>query len=202
MKYATTLLPLLTVATMTRAAGPATPETPAKVNDVVYVERFKLDHAYRSHWRVERPEVREGVILVLAVDPDLVYPRQLEEPVLYVGAETAERWNVGYRSGHVIATVQGDVVFGDTLIWFGSPAYPEQVDAEKAASEKSVAKAKGIEPIAAERFEAAAAEKGATVLSLKNRDELANHIAELVRRFSPQEKDLADGLAMNAVRPE
>ena len=95
------------------------PPTPAAIDEVVYARSFELDQGYKFEWRKEQPLVKKGVILVLKVDPDLVYPRQIAEPVLYVGDQTAERVNIGYKSGHVVAIVPGEVDLNKAMIWFG-----------------------------------------------------------------------------------
>ncbi len=206
------------------SAPPPVPETPASVDAVLYMQPFTLEKSYRSDWRKDRPEVTKGVIMVLAVRPELVYPRQVKEPVLYVGDETAERWNVGYQSGRVVVTVRSDAA-GEfdpsaTPIWFGSPAFPENIDVAKVQDERRMADEKGVRPVVLARDDssgensaasgekiAASGEKfavagGGRRVTFKSRDELGHHIAELVRRFSPQEKDLADGLALRANKPE
>lgn len=104
---------------------PDIPDIPAAVDEVVYAHLFALDEGYKFEWRKEQPLVKNGYILVLKVDRDLVYPRQTAEPVLYAGDQTAERVNVGYWSGRVVAIVPGKLDLKKTPIWFGTPELPD-----------------------------------------------------------------------------
>ena len=85
MKFLNTTLAATVLAAAVVAAPPQLPATPAPVQDIVFAQPFTLDRGEVSNWRAERPEITSGYILVLKVDPDLVYPRQTAEPVLYVG---------------------------------------------------------------------------------------------------------------------
>ncbi|HRT43490.1 MAG TPA: hypothetical protein P5223_15675, partial [Phycisphaerae bacterium] len=83
------------------AAPPHIPTTPAPVEDIVYARPFTLEQGYRYIFSKERPWVTEGTLLVLKVNKDFVYPREIAMPVLYVGNQPAERLNRGHESGHV-----------------------------------------------------------------------------------------------------
>ena len=89
-----------------------------------------------SVWGQERPWVTSGVIIVVRAQPDLVYPRQVAEPVLFAGNRVAEKINVGYRSGYVVAIVPGALDLGRDPVWFGSPNLPEQVNASTVRDER------------------------------------------------------------------
>lgn len=185
------------------AAPPPIPDTPAPVLDIVHAVPFTLDESYTHLWRAEKPEVRTGYLVVLKVEPDLVYPRQRPEPVLYVANQTAERLNVGYRSGHVVAIVPAvldDVKHPDYIdlakasIWFGTPGMPEQIDREQIATEITRAARQRIRPLPAARVEAART-TGGEMMREETKNDLVRRAAELVRRYSPQEEDRADALA-------
>jgi hypothetical protein len=191
----TALLTLL-VPAIAWADVPPVPATPAAIDDLVYARPFTLEKGYEFEWRQEKPQVTEGYILVLKVNPDLVYPRQCAEPVLYVGDQTAERVNVGYESGHVIAIVPGEIKEMDlakTLIWFGTPELPERCTAKTIAAEKALAEKAGIKPLKKSTI-AAARKTGAEQLDVKNRDKLRRKVAALIKRYAADEADLADGL--------
>ena len=93
---------------------------------LLHAQRFDLDKAYTHWWRAERPRVSSGWLLVLSADPDLVYARQVREPVLYVGNQTAERVNVGYESGRIVAIVPADVFLTEALNFLRDPSTPRR----------------------------------------------------------------------------
>ena len=107
MKTMISISAVLLLAAVASANPPEIPATPAGVDEVVYARAFTLEKGYKFEWRKDRPLLTEGTILILKVNPDLVYARQIAEPVLYVGDTTAERVNIGYGSGRVIAIVFG-----------------------------------------------------------------------------------------------
>jgi hypothetical protein len=184
-------------------AAPPVPKTPAPVLDVVYARPFTLEKGYEFTWRKEKPTVTEGYILVLKVDPALVYPRQTAEPVLYVGDTTAERVNVGYGSGHLVVIVPCKVAefeLKKTLIWFGTPELPERCTAKMIAAEHAKAEKAGIKALAADRIDAAKA-KGGDSLTVSDDYELRRQLAPLIKQYAPDEKDKADSLLVPRLEP-
>jgi hypothetical protein len=97
-----------------------------------------------------------------------VYPRQTAEPVLYIGATTAERVNIGHESGRVVAIVPS--------------ALNEQGE---------VAPRAGLASLGEAAIDAARA-KGGELLRAVDREALRHAAAELIRQHSPQERELAD----------
>ncbi len=191
------LMVLLSIAGMTavQAEVPPVPATPAPVAEVVSARPFTLKEGYAFEWRKERPMVEKGLLLVLKVDPDLVYPRQTLEPVLYVGDQTAERVNNGYPSGRVVAIVPGVVDLTKAPIWFGTPNLPERVDTKTVKDERARAELAGIKPFASEKVTAAHAQ-GGEHLEVMDRYELRRAAAGLIQAHSPQETDLINALLM------
>ena len=175
-------------------ALPALPATPAAVDGIVYARKFTLTEGYKFTWSKESPEVVSGWLLVLKVKPNLVYARQCEEPVLYVGSQSAQRLNVGYRSGHVVAIVPGHPDLKETPIWFGTPQLPERVDANTARAELTLARNAGIEPFAAADLDKAGA-RGGSVLEASNVVDVLRVAADLIREYSPAEDVLINSLA-------
>lgn len=172
-------------------AIPEIPATPAAVDGIVYARKFSLEKGYQFNWCKETPIVRSGYLLVLKVDPDLVYARECAEPVLYVGKQTAERLNHGYPSGRVIAIVPGDPDLEKTLIWFGTPELPESVDAKRADLEFNLAKAANIKPLPTDELQAARSQateelKGKTIV------DVLRVAADLIRQYAPEDKHVAD----------
>jgi hypothetical protein len=186
------VLALACIAAATAGAGvPPVPATPAAVEDIVYAAPFVLNEGYTSDWRLERPRVTRGHLVVLKVAPDLVYPRQTAEPVLYAGDQTVERLNIGYPSGYVVGIVPGSAELSRVPMWFGTPALPESVDASAVRSERSRAVAAGIGPLPADRVRAALRER----LELRDKLDLLREAGALVQLYAPDETDRAAALA-------
>jgi len=174
-------------------ALPAIPATPAAVDDIIYARKFTLQEGYKFRWCSEKPNVTSGYLLVLKVNPDLVFARQRAEPVLYVSDQTAERLNRGYSSGHVIAIAPANPDLTKALMWFGTPDLPERVDANMAKAELELAKAAGIKPFSAKKIEAALA-RGGEELTGSNVVDVLRVAADLVRKYSPAEEERAKTL--------
>jgi hypothetical protein len=176
------------------AAGPPIPRTPAAVTEVLHVQEFTLDAPYRTDWRKERPWVQAGTVLVLKVDPDLVYPRQSAEPVLYAGEWTAERINGGYPSGILVVVVPGKLDLDKDLIWFGSPELPERVDLEMIRREHALALDAKIRPVGAAKVKAAA-ENASGKLTLRGRHALLRQVGTLILKHDPKDENLGRHLS-------
>lgn len=174
---------------------PDIPDTPAAIDALVYARPFALEKSYKFVWRQEQPLVKEGYLLVLKVDRDLVYPRQTAEPVLYAGDQTVERINVGYESGHVVAIVPGKLDLKKTPIWFGTPELPERCNAKTIREEKRLAEQAGIKPPTRERV-TAAQKKGGERLKAADRYELRRAAADLIAQYAPDETELVESLLM------
>jgi hypothetical protein len=178
------------------AKPPELPPTPAAIETVVLARPFALEKGYEFAWRKEQPLVTEGYVLVLKVDPALVYPRQTAEPVLYVGDTTAERVNVGYGSGHLVVIVPCKVADTDlkkTLIWFGTPELPERCTAKTIAEERGKAEKAGLRAQSAASIDAARAQGGAR-LDVKDYDALRRDLAPLIKQYAPDEAERANNL--------
>ncbi len=185
----------------TALAVPPIPPTPAAVEEVVYARPFTVNEGFRFDWRKEGFQVKAGTILVIKVNPDLVIPRQVAEPVLYVGNQTAMRLNSGNESGYVIAIVPGDVDLAKDPIWFGTPELPERVDAATIQVEREKADKAGIKPISSEKAQAARAKGGERINAADLGALLRDTLAGLVEQYSPQEKRLSDTWRMPVVKP-
>ncbi len=172
---------------------PAVPATPAAVDNIVFARRFTLKTGYTFEWAKNGSVVTEGTILVLKVNPALVYPRQELEPVLYVGNQTAERVNAGHKSGHVIAIVPGKADLKKSPIWFGTPELPERVDANTVKTERALARNAKIVPFKKAQIDAATT-RGKETMKAADRDELRRRLAALIKQYSPVEKELIEVL--------
>lgn len=184
---------------------PKVPSTPAPVLEVVEVVPFVLDASYTHDMRKDRHEVTRGHVLTLRCDPAYLLRRQVAEPVLLVGAETAERINIGFESGLLVVIVPEWKVRGDDGVeravdpttapmFFATPELPERVDAAWIAAEGKKAQAAGIAPAPV-----AAAARGAAQ-SFADRDALNRFLAGVVERHAPAEGECA--AALRGAAPE
>lgn len=108
---------------------------------------------------------------------------------MYVGEQTAERVNIGYSSGHVIAIVPGSPDIAKTPIWFGAPELPERIDINTAR--KASALTVGIKPFSLDKVKAALT-KGGERLTVADRDALRPHFSTLLQQYSPDERELIE----------
>jgi hypothetical protein len=211
MKGFLSLLLMIIFATAAFSAPPPIPPTPAPIKGLLYAQEFKLDEGFRFDWRKEKPMVSAGYLLVIEVNPALVYPRQIAEPVLYVGNQTAMRLNVGYKSGRVIAIVPGnqDLVkavddnsgLTQTRIWFGTPELPENITANIIDREQKLAEANGIGQLLVQDMKKALA-LGGQPLAVGNFNELLVEAAKLILRYAEDESELAEDLLKTFVYNE
>ena len=168
----------------------AAPATPAAVKGILAARRFTLGTPFPYSWTKEHIMVSSGTLVVLEVDPALVVPRDTLEPVLYAGNVPVMRLNHGHKSGRVVGIIPGDVNLVATPIWFGAPELPGRVttamaEAERARAEKAGAlRTFGQSPIVGLDQSVAASQDLAALLRTV--------AADLVLKYSPQEKDLAD----------
>lgn len=163
--------------------------TPAAITDVVYVSPFTLGEGYKYDWRQERPFINAGTLVVLKVNPDFVYPRNAAELVLYAGDQTVQRLNDGHESGFVIGIIPGQIDLTREPVWFGKPALPERVTADTINTERALADKAGIRPFDAEKVQSVTQKplEAGDLAAL-----LRDYVAELVMKYSPQEKALAE----------
>lgn len=178
--------------------SPATPGTedteassfkPQPVIDVVHVQPFQLRQSFQNDWRLERPEVRSGLLVVFKVDPELVTPRNALEPVLYAGSHTVQRLNHGNESGFVIGIIPEQIDLSREPVWFGPPDLPERIDSEMIATERARAERLGISGLESIDIQSRTRDP---VVAPDLTTLLREQAAELVLEFSPQEKRLAD----------
>lgn len=168
---------------------PAVPATPAAVNDVLFVKQFTVKDGYFHFWRKDQPVVHEGTMMVLSVDPALVHPRNTAEPVLFVGNQTAERFNFGATSGMVVAIVPGKVDLKTTPVWFGTPQLPDQVTNDIIQAERTMADNAGIKPLSSIKVDTAAKIAGEEPLSLGNLADLKFEAAKLTVKYAPEDTE-------------
>jgi len=215
-KLLSVLAPLLIgAAGSAQGARPAAVPAQAEAFTLLYARPFLLEQPYTHTWREEAPQVRSGYVLVLQAELERIRPRQTLEPVLYAGAQTAERINApraapGSASGvpgalgQLVVLVpapldaQGRVAFDPwkTPIFLGTPAFPEEVDAARVRLELARARRLGLGPPRRPKATAAARAlaRSPAPLRLPDRDALELELANLIERYSPAEVDLVRGM--------
>lgn len=161
--------------------------TPAAVLDIVEIRPFRLKAGYRFDWLQNRPLVNAGLLVVLRVDPKYVLPRDAAEPVLYAGDRTVQRLNQGHRSGHVIGIIPGEIDLAAAPIWFGRPQLPERVTPQIISAERALADKAGIKAFSRDKMRATRRAIEVDDLAAL----LRGPAADLVLRYSPDEKELA-----------
>jgi hypothetical protein len=193
---------VLAIASSRTVAAPSAPLTPIvpltqppppKQLELVQAERFQVDKPFRHLWRIDTPLFNSGWLLVLSGDPALFVPHQVKEPVLYVGAQAAERVNFPEQSGKLVVIVPGDFRLEDAPIFFGPEALPEELHQSQIDAELEAARAAGARPPTAATIEKAMTTQWQTFASDY---ELRMRAIELVKQYSPQEKALIEGASV------
>jgi hypothetical protein len=119
----------------------------------------------------------------------MVVPRDSLEPVLYAGNHTVQRLNHGDESGFVIGIIPEQINLAEEPVWFGTPALPERINSEMIAGERSKAERSGIVAMKSIEIKSLTQEPvAAPDLSTL----LRKQGADLVLKYSPQEKPLAE----------
>ena len=173
------------------------PDTPAAVSALVFSQPFSLEKGFMYNWSKNSYMVKSGTLVVLKVNPALVYPRNAAEPILYAGSHTAQRLNQGHKSGFVIALIPGDIDLTKDPIWFGRPGLPERVNADIVRAERALAKKAQIRPFSAKKIRGIAQQRiHAPDFSTLLREDIAN----LVLKYSPQEKMLVESWRLPVAR--
>lgn len=167
----------------------AIPPTPASVKTILYAQPFTLQTPYTNTWSKERGTVSTGVLIVVEVDPAFVLPRNTLEPVLYAGNVAVQRLNHGYPAGRVVGIVPGNINLATAPIWFGSPQLPERITESIVQSERARAEKSGVRAFSSASISSA----GRPAVVAKDLATLLRTVAaDLVYKYSPQEKELAD----------
>lgn len=128
------------------------PTTPASPIAIVAVQPFTIAQPYRHRFRKDGADFTGGHLLVIRAEAGFVQPRQVAEPVLCVGSQTAERLWSDPAKGLIVAIVPSWIERADDgserpgdpavdLVWFASPELPERVDAAWIAAERTRAEA-------------------------------------------------------------
>jgi len=168
-------------------------DLPVEAGALLAARAFALQEARPYAWMQGHPPIREGLLLALAVDPDLARPRQIAEPVLYVGGVPAERLNAGYPSGRLLVLIPGTPDLAALPVWFGDPELPERIDADDGAAALAGARALGVAPFSPAEVERALAAGGAA-LRLRDGRALDHAVASWIEAWAPAEAERAENL--------
>lgn len=177
------------------AVQPAAPA--ARQLQLVHAETFQVNQPFKHLWRKDQPFVNHGWLLVLSGDAELLRVQQVKMPVLFVGAQTADRVNTGEGSGHIVVIVPGDFALADAPIFFGGVGLPEETTPAVIAAELANARAAGALPPTADAIAAASKVAGQTFAT---DFELRLRAIDLVEQYSPGETDLIAGWRVPRVR--
>lgn len=148
------------------------------VSGLLHAQRFTLSEPHAYKWMEGHPDITDGTIVVLEVDPKCAKPRQDAMPVLFAGDVPVEIAVDGYPSGRLVAFIPGHVDLTKTPIYYGAPELPERVDAARGAAELTAAGQAGIGPFSLEIVEKAV-EQGGSDLHLAGTTELYGAAEEL-----------------------
>ena len=192
---------VVTIIASTRTSAPVgaplTPVTPLAQPlpqrpqlQLVHAERFEVEKPFPHVWRADRRLVNNGWLLVVSGDPALFVPRQIKEPVLYVGAETAQRVNFPEQSGKLVVIVPGDFRLEDAPIFFGAEALPEELRQGQIDAELEAARTAGVVAPSAQAIEKA---MNTQWQKFASDYELRLRAIDLVEQYSPQEQALISG---------
>jgi hypothetical protein len=169
------------------------------VRGILYAQPFALEQPTVHWWRKERANYSAGWLVVLEADSALLQPIARAEPVLYVGHETAERVNHGFRSGRVVAIVPSPagadgfptLDLATAKVWFGEAALPEEIDAT--ALERAFAAAPDAQPFSAAEIAEARA-RGGMPIRFETRGALDRQAGNLILEHAPEERELGEAL--------
>lgn len=164
---------------------------------LVAARRFDVGEKITHTWRNDGLQYDSGWLLVLSASPGLIQPRQSYEPVLYAGAQTANRVHSSVRSGHVVAIVPGDFLLTDAPIFFGEPALPEELGQTLIDRALARAVAAGVKPPTLAEVAAAI---DPTPLRVADHYQLRQRAVDLVAKHSPQETDFVRGERVPLIR--
>lgn len=148
---------------------------------LVEVRPVRFEQAHLFQWASPARTVREGVVLVLGVDPEEARPRQGPHPVLYVGETPAERLSWSSTAPYLVVFVPGPVDLATTPVYWGDERLPEQVDAAHGREQRQEAEAGGARPFASGELAA----RSEAPLTVTDSAGLYEAVAPIVQGYAP-----------------
>lgn len=123
---------------------------------VVQTQDFTLgEGTFEYDFVAAHPSLRQGTLVVVAVDPEFARPRDAHMPVLYAGTTPVLIVTQDAAAGCVVGLIGPSVDLSVQPVFYGSYEPPERVDAARGTAERAAALAAGLGPRAAAELEAA-----------------------------------------------
>ena len=166
---------------------------PLPVDDLVAVRSFQLEEARPYAWMKGHEPIRAGLLLAVDAEPALCLPRQVAEPVIYVGGVPAERLATDWTSGRLLLLVPGEPDLAALPLHFGNPALPERIDVERGEAALAAAREAGILAFSPARVQAAR-DAGGQELRLRDGRALDFAVAAWIEAWAPEESERAHSL--------
>ena len=161
------------------------------VRGLLYARAFNLQEPFVYTFLREQPAISRGFLLVLAVDPQVAKPRQVDVPVLFAGDTPVHLTNAGYPDGWMVVIVPDWIDLARVPVFFGSTELPERVDRARGAREMTAAAARTARPFTPQ-VRAGAFAAGGELLKCAGSVELFRAVADLIDRYAPAEHELAE----------
>jgi hypothetical protein len=195
MRIATLLLAAILMAPpLATAQEPGVPVDaallPLPADGVLALRAFSLEQARPYPSMMGHAPFTGGLLIAIEVEPALALPRQVAEPVIYVGDVPAERLNVGWPSGRLLLLVPGQPDLSAVPVFFGPPELPERIDSAHATADLALARDVGLVPFAQVRIDAAFV-AGGEPLALRDSRALDHAIADWIDAWAPDEAERA-----------
>jgi hypothetical protein len=166
---------------------------PLPAEALVAARAFELEESRSYPWMADHPPIQRGYLLAVDADPALCLPRQVAEPVVYLGAVPAERLAADWAEGRLLLLVPGEPDLAAVPLHFGSPGLPERIDPETGAEALTLALSAGLAPFEPQQVQAALAAGGAGLVLADSRA-LDRAIADFIDAWAPTEHGRAEGL--------
>lgn len=176
------------------ADGDPVPAAPTGVT-LEWARPFVLAQPDVYPWQAGAPALERGWIVQLRVDPALLVPRQVGQPVLYAGTTPIAIVNADKVGGCAVGYVRGPLDMRRTPLFVGSTELPERIDAAAGQRELDAAVAAGAvaQPTATVD---AAQRAGGNEAKLADLRGVYAILAERVAACSPGETDRIHTLRM------
>jgi len=156
---------------------------------LVEAEPFQVEKPIVFRVAGKDVKAKEGWILVLEADLDVLEPVDLPDRALFVGDCLAQKVNSGYKDGHVVV-ITSKVDLATSPIWFGSRWLPHQVNARAMEREQESIRRAGLEPRGEKERKQALARGGEKVEAFDLSD-LCFLQRDRILRYAPAEREMA-----------
>jgi nucleotide-binding universal stress UspA family protein len=166
---------------------------PLPADALVAARAFALDEPRPYPWMADHPPIQRGLLLAVDAQPALCLPRQVAEPVVYLGAVPAERLAADWEEGRLLLLVPGEPDPAALPLHFGAPDLPERIDVEAGAEALALARAAGVKPFEPQQVQAARV-VGGPDLTLADPRALDHAIADFIDAWAPAQHERAEGL--------